>query len=100
MLIITGHVYVGAADLAQFQADIAALVVATRQRVGNLAYAVAMTDAQAGQWLIAERWADQAALSAHLAAADTLQFVSRWQGRMRGDIRKYDALRERGLLDD
>ena len=44
-----------------------------------------------------DRWRDQPALTAHLEARDTLAFLNRWQGRMRGDIRKYDAMNERAL---
>jgi quinol monooxygenase YgiN len=50
--------------------------------------------------LIAERWHDQAALTAHLEAAETAAFIERWQHRMRGDIRKYDASNGRELMAD
>jgi hypothetical protein len=39
------------------------------------------------------------ALSAHLDAKETKAFVAQWQGRIRGDLRKFDAFNERGLLD-
>jgi hypothetical protein len=49
--------------------------------------------------LILKPWFDQSALSAHLDALETAAFVNRWQGRMQGDNRKYDAMGERELVD-
>jgi quinol monooxygenase YgiN len=57
-------------------------------------------DPLAGRLLIAERWRDQAALTAHLQAVDTMAFVARWGHVIKGEILKYDALRERGLMDE
>jgi quinol monooxygenase YgiN len=73
MLIIAGHIHVDPADGAQFLADLKELAVAARKRPGNSAYDVAMEDPQAGRLLLSERWTDQAALSAHLDAAETLR---------------------------
>ncbi len=100
MLIVMGYMHVDPADLAEFIADLKTLALATRQRAGNISYNAAVDDAGDARLLIAERWTGQAALSAHLQAPDTVAFVQRWQGRMRGDIRKYDASNERELGDD
>jgi quinol monooxygenase YgiN len=99
MLIVTGSMHVDPADLEQFLGDLQGLMVATRQRVGNISYDAAVADPHAGRLLIAERWSDQAALSNHLGAVETEAFVRRWQGRIQGDIRKYDASNERDLLE-
>ncbi|MBY5358377.1 antibiotic biosynthesis monooxygenase [Rhizobium leguminosarum] len=99
MLIIAGHIHVDPADVVPFLADLKQLAITTRKRTGNIAYDAAVDDLQAGTLLISERWADQTALSAHLDAADTVSFVGRWQGRMQGDVRKFDASNERGLMD-
>ena len=99
MLIVTGYINIDPADLEDFIADLKVLAVATRQRVGNIFYDAAVADRQAGKLLILERWSDQPALSAHLGALETEAFVSRWQARMRGDIRKYDSVNERDLFD-
>lgn len=99
MLIVTGHITVKPSDLSQFCMDLETLATATRQREGNLSYDAAVADASAARLLVAEKWTDQAALSAHLAAADTMNFVRKWQGRMQGDIRKYDASNERSLTE-
>lgn len=100
MLIVTGYMYVAPSDLLRFHAELQAAALLVRQRIGNLSYDAVIDDAQAGRLLIAERWRDQAALDAHLAAPDMKAFVRRWGGKMRGDIRKYDASNERDLMED
>ncbi|UPA26815.1 putative quinol monooxygenase [Shinella oryzae] len=97
MLIVMGYMHVGPADLAEFYADLKQLAITARQRQGNISYDAALDDTESGRVLIAERWADQVALTSHLLAEDTLAFIERWQSRMRGDIRKYDASNEREL---
>ncbi|MEA1651148.1 putative quinol monooxygenase [Nitrospirillum sp. BR 11164] len=99
MLIVMGHVQVAPSAMEEFATDIQALARSVRRREGNLSYAVAVEDPSAGRLLVAERWRDQASLSAHLDAPDTRAFVDKWQGRMAGDIRKYDAANERPLMD-
>lgn len=99
MLIITGYMHVDPADLAQFMTELNALKSTTRKRLGNIAYDAAVDDPHSGRLLISEAWHDQAALSAHLQAADTTAFINRWSGKMRGELRKYDALNERGIMD-
>ncbi|ACI57950.1 hypothetical protein Rleg9DRAFT_5686 [Rhizobium leguminosarum bv. trifolii WSM597] len=99
MLIITGYMHIDPADVTQFLAELMELAIAARKRPGNISYDAAPADPQAGRVLISERWSDEDALSAHLDAADTVAFVARWQGRMKGDVRKFDALNERRVLD-
>lgn len=99
MIVVTGYVQVPPWDLQAFTRDLADLVEATRERDGVLSYDAAVVDASRGRLLVMERWRDQQALSAHLAAADTVAFVARWGQRLLADIRKYDATRERALTD-
>jgi quinol monooxygenase YgiN len=99
MLIITGSMRVDPDDLPQFLADFDLLAAETRLRKGSISYDAALADAKAGLFLISERWADQASLDAHLAAADTVAFIDRWSGRMQGDLKKYDASNERYLME-
>lgn len=99
MLIVTGYVQVEPSELAQFCNEFSALATATRRRSGNLFYSAAVEDPQAGRLLVVERWEDQPSLSAHLEAADTVAFVTRWQGRMSGNVQKYDASNKRSLMD-
>lgn len=91
MLIVTGYISVPPADLPRFVEEAGLLARVTRQRDGNLSYDVAVLDVAAGRLLVAERWRNEAALVAHLRANDTRAFVSRWQERMLGDVRQYDA---------
>lgn len=100
MLIVTGYMHIDPSDLSRFHAELQAVALIVRQRPGNLSYDAAVDDAQAGRLLIAERWHDQAALNAHLGGPETKAFVQRWRGKMRGDIRKYDASNERDLMAD
>ncbi|MCZ3382300.1 putative quinol monooxygenase [Kosakonia sp. SOY2] len=99
MLIICGYVKINPSDLSLFMADMKVLAQTVRKRAGNLSYDVAVEDHLAGSVLISERWKDQDALTAHLAAPHTRAFITRWQQRMTAEILKYDALNERGLLD-
>ena len=99
MIILMGHVQVGASDAARFLSDVQALARATWAREGCLFYSVAMEDAAAGRMLIVERWRDQASLTAHLEALDTVAFVDRWSSRMVGSVLKFDAAHERSLMD-
>ena len=100
MLIVTGYMHVEPTDVPRFHAELQELAAVVRWRAGNLSYDAAVDDARAGRMLIVERWQDQAALTTHLDAPETRAFVQRWQGRMRGDIRKYDASNERDLMAD
>jgi quinol monooxygenase YgiN len=98
MLIVAGYLYVSTGDIERFLVEFQTLAVDTRQREGNISYDAALEDPQCGKLILLERWADQAALSAHLNAGNTVEFVNRWEGLMRGDLRKYDAINERALL--
>lgn len=100
MLIVTGYVHLDPADVERFATDIEALIDITRARDGCLFYAVALDDPLAGRMLAVERWRDQAALAAHLAAPETIAFIERWQGRMSGDVLKYDAANGRPLASE
>ena len=97
MLIVLGTISALPAEMARFVAEIGELATVTRQRDGNLSYDVAVLEAESGRLLVAECWRDEAALAAHLRADDTVAFVSRWQGRTLGDVRKYDAGNARSL---
>ncbi|EKE69392.1 putative quinol monooxygenase [Celeribacter baekdonensis] len=98
MLIVTGYIHLAPADVAAFVEDIASFGRTTRARDGCLFYAVAPDDQVCGRMLVVERWRDQAALDAHLAADDTAALVARWQHRMTANLAKFDALNERALL--
>lgn len=99
MLIVTGYIHVDPQEVPHFLAELKDLAIVTRRRPGNISYDAAIDDPAAGRLLIAERWTGQEALSAHLDAEETKAFVARWRGSLRGDVRKFDASNERGLLE-
>ena len=99
MLIVTGYMYIAPALIAAFVRDLQSLAIAARRREDNISYGAAVDDPLAGRLLIAERWRDQAALTAHLHASETVAFLARWDKLFRGGILKYDALRERDLME-
>lgn len=99
MLIISGYMYIDPSVLELFMGELKLLANAVRQRDGNLSYNAAVEDYQTGRLLISERWVDQDALNAHLIKTDTVEFINRWQGKMKGELFKYDAFNERGLMD-
>ena len=99
MLIISGYMYIDPSVLEQFKGELNLLANAVRQRDGKISYNAAVEDYQTGRLLISERWVDQDALNAHLIKTDTVEFINRWQGKMKGELFKYDAFNERGLMD-
>ncbi|SCC20457.1 Quinol monooxygenase YgiN [Kosakonia oryzendophytica] len=99
MLIILGYVHIQPSVLGQFMNEIGLLAESVRRRDGNISYNIAVEDNLAGKILIAERWKNHVALSAHLESADTVAFIERWQNSMTGDVLKYDAVNERGLTE-
>jgi quinol monooxygenase YgiN len=98
MIIVTDYLYISPDHIERFRTEFQTLAFDTRQREGNMSYDAAIENTQLGKLILSERWSDQAALSAHLSALDTVQFVNRWEGLVRADIRKYDASNERDLM--
>lgn len=75
MLIILGYVHIHPPLFAEFMDKINGLVNSVLRRAGNISYDAAVQEPLTGKIVIAERWEDQVALSAHLDAADTLAFL-------------------------
>lgn len=99
MIIVMGYITLQPSDVSGFIADMQPFATTTRAEDGCLFFGATAEDAAAGRILVAERWRDQAALTAHLAAPATEAFVKIWAGRMTGEILKFDAANERGLMD-
>ena len=91
MLIVMGHINVRPSVLADFSVALARLAEVARQREGNLCYEAAVIDATVARLLVAERWRDQAALAAHLRAAETTAFVDRWREHLTSQVLSYEA---------
>lgn len=99
MIIVMGHITLQPSDVSGFIADMQQFATTTRAEDGCLFFSATVEDAAAGRILVTERWRDQAALTAHLEAHATEVFVKIWAGRMTGEILKFDAANERGLMD-
>jgi quinol monooxygenase YgiN len=99
MLIILGYIHIQPSVLVQFMIEIRPLAKCAQSRDGNISYDATVEDHLTGKILIAERWTDHVALSAHLESANTVAFIERWQNSMTGAVLKYDASNERGIME-
>ena len=95
MLILAGHVYVDPARVGEFVAEARATLPGARATEGCLFCSFTLDDPATGSVLVLERWRDQAALSARLAAPEVVEMFGKWGGAMRNEVRKYDAANER-----
>jgi quinol monooxygenase YgiN len=99
MIIVMGQIHVEPSEADRFLADVKAIVPETSDGAGCLFYRVALEDAATGRMLVAERWANDDALLAHLQRPEVAAFVEKWGGVMKADVRKYDASNERPLAN-
>jgi quinol monooxygenase YgiN len=98
MIIVMGYVHLNPSDVDEFLADIQVIAPGTRAEKGCLFYAVTLDDASAGRMLVAERWRNQASLTAHLKGAQAAAF-QKWDNRIKIDVLRYDASNEGPLFD-
>ncbi len=91
MLILMGYIHIDPQDVDAFVRDVRAISLSTQAEEGCLFYGVTLDDRPTGRFLVAERWRDQDALTAHLARAETLAFLSEWGERMKGDLQTYEV---------
>lgn len=99
MLILMGYIHIDPSDVDAFATDVQAVSLGTRTEEGCLFYGITLDDRPAGRFLVAERWQDQEALTAHLEKAETLAFLKTWKERMKSDLQAYEVLKERPLND-
>ena len=99
MLILMGYIHIDPLDVDAFVRDVQAISLSTKAEEGCLFYGVTLDDREAGRFLVAERWRDEAALTAHLARAETLTFLKTWSDRMKGDLQTYAVMEERPGFD-
>jgi quinol monooxygenase YgiN len=97
LIIVIGNLHLDPSEVTEFLADIQVLGPKTRAENGCLFYAVTLDDASAGRMVVAERWQDQASLTAHLEGPQTAAF-QKWMGKIRIDVSRYDASNERPLM--
>ena len=98
MLIIAGHIRTQPSLVEALARDLRAGIPRTLKEDGCFAYNFALDDAAAGTVLVYERWRDQAALDAHLAAPEIAEFLGRWGGKVELAVRKFDASNERDVM--
>ncbi len=91
MIILTGYISVDPTDVDVFLRDVQAISLDTKAEAGCLFYGIALDDRSSGRFLVAERWRDQQALTAHLERAETLSFLQTWTARMRAELDTAEA---------
>ncbi|AXS40734.1 antibiotic biosynthesis monooxygenase [Breoghania sp. L-A4] len=94
MLILMGYIHIDPQDVDAFVRDVQAIGLSTKAEDGCLFYGITLDDRPTGRFLVAERWRDQKALTAHLARAETLAFLKDWGGRMKGDLQTYEVMED------
>ena len=96
MLILMGYIHTDPLDVDAFVRDVRTISFSTKAEEGCLFYGITLDDRPTGRFLVAERWRDREALTAHLARPETLAFLSDWGERMKGDLQTYEVM-ERAL---
>ena len=99
MIIIMGYIHVDPVDVGEFTAEMRSFANSTRMESGCLSFTAALDDAAAGRFVVAERWDNDQALTAHLQGHHTAEFLSKWASKMNGAVLKYDGLNARQLTD-
>jgi len=94
MLILMGYIHIDPPDVDAFVRDVQAISLSTKAEEGCLFYGFTLDDRPTGRFLVAERWRDQAALTCHLARAETLAFLKTWGDRMKGDLQTYEVMED------
>ncbi|MFM6854599.1 MAG: putative quinol monooxygenase [Sphingopyxis sp.] len=99
MIILAGHLITRPDLVEELHATLSTLVADTVQEEGCLDYHFAIDDRAAGTILVFERWADQAALDAHLALPAIGAVLGGWADRITIAVRKFDATNERAFTE-
>ena len=96
MIIIAGTISIDPAKADQAIADAVAMMQATHEEEGNLAYVFSLDPLVPGQIQLFEKWASEEALAAHSASAHMAEFrpkMGAW-GVTGADIKKYEIASE------
>lgn len=96
MLIVIGRAEADAGDVAALKGAMAELMAATRAEPGCISYALAVeadgSDGGSAVVSIAERWADEAALRAHMGQPHMRAFGAAAAGKLRNlEVKLYSA---------
>lgn len=99
MLIIMGTISTDPALVKDLLADLRAGIARTMTEDGCIFYDFALVDEAAGKILAVERWRDQDTLTAHLSTPEIGELLGKWGDKITVDVRKFDAINERGMGD-
>ena len=91
MIVMMGYIHLEPFDVPEFLADLETIAAGTRAERGCLFYAIALEDAPSGRMLLAQRWLDQDAFTAHLAGPHAASFQQTWANKVRVDIQRYEV---------
>ncbi|MFC7703404.1 putative quinol monooxygenase [Plastorhodobacter daqingensis] len=94
MLILMGYIHIDPLDVDTFVRDLRTISLSTKAEEGCLFYGITLDDRPTGRFLVAERWRDQQALTAHLERAETMAFLTDWGDRMKGELQTYEVIKE------
>lgn len=89
MIVLMGYIYLEPFDVQEFLVDLETIAAGTRSERGCLFYAVALDDAPSGRMLLAQRWLDEDAFTAHLAGPHAASFQQNWASRTKVDVQRY-----------
>lgn len=99
MLVLMGYIHVAPSAVDDFHADVQEISRSTRAENGCLFYGISLDDRVAGRFLVAERWRDEDALKTHLQRQETVVFLEKWSGSMKGDLQAYNVQGQRTLAN-
>ena len=94
MIVVLGYIHLKPSDVQDFLADLETIAAGTRAERGCLFYALALEDTVAGRILLAQRWLDDDAYTAHLAGPHAASFQQRWANRTRVDVQRYEVVND------
>ncbi|MAM11413.1 MAG: antibiotic biosynthesis monooxygenase [Rhizobiaceae bacterium] len=95
MLILMGYIHIDPMNVDAFVSDVQQISLSTKAEEGCQFYGITLDDRPTGRFLVAERWRDREALTAHLARAETLAFLTTWGDRMKGELQTYAVVEEK-----
>ena len=91
MIVMMGYIHLEPSVVPEFLADLETIAAGTRAERGCLFYGAALEDAPSGRMLLAQRWLDQDAFTAHLSGPHAASFQQKWANKARVDIQRYEV---------
>ncbi len=100
MILVSGVITIDPANLDRATELVTSLVTATRAEPGNLDYSFASVLGDPGRLVISERWEDQAAIDAHMAAPHFVEFMGAAGelGISHAEIHQYEVTAHKQLM--